>query len=106
MSRDTGYRLSGNPDFYDWLVAQGPGDSLPSRLELAWRQINSRNMNQKLYSLYMWQAGNNFSRRSYLMWLYDLVDWYDRYTGSESSIGIMAAARPGYSGHKQQSLDS
>ena len=37
ISHETGSRLSGNPDFYDWLVEQRYGESLPSRLELAWR---------------------------------------------------------------------
>ena len=37
ISHDTGSRLSGNTDFYDWLVEQSYGESLPSRFELAWR---------------------------------------------------------------------
>ncbi len=29
ISRETGERLSGNQDFYDWLVSKGPGSRLP-----------------------------------------------------------------------------
>ena len=54
-----------------------------------WRHINSENMDQRLFAIYRWVEPDTFSRRGFLNWLYDLSNWYDRYTGG-GSVMVMA----------------
>ena len=86
MSRESGLRLSGNEDLYYWIVDQGPRDELPSVLEIYWNQMTRRNMKQRLFSLYRWIDGTDFTRQRYFYWLTDLVDWFQRYTGSTKTL--------------------
>jgi hypothetical protein len=58
-----------------------------------WRSITNQNLERNLYQLYMW-TDHNFSRRGFLFWLQDLVDWYSRYAGSSDVVVMMDVERP------------
>ena len=81
ISAESGSRLSANQDFLQWILDQTYETALPDRLDIYWRQINERNMDERLYAIYRWVEPDHFSRRGFLLWLQDLSMWYDRLTG-------------------------
>ena len=94
-------KLSGNEDLYLWLVEQGPKDELPVNLVAHWRSLTRRNMESRLYALYRWIDGNNFTRQKFVYWLMDLVDWYRRFSGSKGGYtdDYLYRAREAFGGY-------
>ena len=66
-------------------MERGPKDELPPLLVQYWRSLTRRNMEQRLYALYRWDDGENFTRQRFVYWLMDLNDWYSRFTGNKGT---------------------
>jgi hypothetical protein len=45
-------------------------------------------MEQRLYALYRWDDGDNFTRQRFVYWLMDLNDWYSRYSGNKGTDNV------------------
>lgn len=46
-----------------------------------WRSLTRRNMEQRLFAIYRWIDGPDFTRQKYVYWLQDLVEWFNRFSG-------------------------
>lgn len=74
---ETGVRLSGNPEFHNWLI-ENSRQEMPLRLEGFYNKLNKQNMKRRLYDIYKWQVGRSDANRSdYAEWLGSVADWLE-----------------------------
>lgn len=75
IQSDTGMKLSGNPQFHDWIM-ENSRHEMPMRLEGLFNNLNKQNMKRRLYDIYKWQKGrSDANRKEYADWLAQVADW-------------------------------
>lgn len=91
LQSTTGFKLSGNPEFHDWLI-EGSRHEMPMRLEGHFNKLNKQNMKRRLFDIYKWQVGRaDATRKEYADWLAGLADWME--TEAESKTASKAEAK-------------
>ena len=82
---ETGVRLSGNPEFHNWLI-ENSRQEMPLRLEGFYNKLNKQNMKRRLYDIYKWQVGRSDANRSdYAEWLGSVADWLETQSNFNAS---------------------
>ena len=72
-------KLDRTPEFHDWLLSTGR-QQLPMRLEGFTHNLNTNNMDRRLFYIYKYQVGRDrATRQGYIEWLKTVADWFENY---------------------------